>query len=197
MVESRTAVDGTDRRAQLLERLADAIAEGGIEGVSIRDLAARAEVSVGTVQYHFATKTELLLSAWHHVRAQAAERFRQSGAPELAPAEQLFELTELLLSPAPDDRLTRVWLALVARATHDPEIAALHRAQWRDTEELLAGVLARVDPARTAESADAAAELLALLDGLTIATVTEPARMPAGRARRIARSWIHSWTATP
>ncbi|MGW4843269.1 TetR family transcriptional regulator C-terminal domain-containing protein [Nocardia brasiliensis] len=194
MVESRTAVDGTDRRSQLLDRLADAIAEGGIEGVSIRDLAARANVSIGTVQYHFSTKTELLLSAWHHVRAQAAERFRQSGVADLAPADQLLGLTELLLSPTPDDRLTRVWLALVARATHDREIAALHRTQWRETEELLATVLARVNPARAAESADAAAELLALLDGLAIATVTEPTRISPERARRIARTWTRAWT---
>ncbi|SUB47835.1 TetR family transcriptional regulator C-terminal domain-containing protein [Nocardia brasiliensis] len=107
-------------------------------------------------------ETELLLSAWHHVRAQAAERFRQSGVADLAPADQLLGLTELLLSPTPDDRLTRVWLALVARA---------------------------------AESPAAAAELLALLDGLAIATITEPTRISPERARRIARTWTHTWTA--
>ncbi|MVU76980.1 TetR family transcriptional regulator [Nocardia sp. ET3-3] len=189
----RRPAETTDRRGQLLERLADAIAETGIEGVSIRDLAARAGVSIGTVQYHFPTKTELLLAAWHHVRAQAAERFLRSGVAEFPPRDQLLSLTELLLPPTPDDRLTRVWLALVARAAHDQQIAALHREQWRETEDLLTRVLTRSAPAREAESRDAATELLAMLDGLAIAVVTEPDRVSPEHARRLARNRVRQW----
>ncbi|WP_169815514.1 TetR/AcrR family transcriptional regulator [Nocardia inohanensis] len=191
MVDSRT--DSTDRRNQLLDRLADAIAEGGIEGVSIRDLAQRAGVSIGTVQYYFSTKTDLLTAAWYHVRDQAVERFRQSGIGELEPGEQLLGVTELLLTPTPEHRLSRMWLALVARAAHDPGIAALHREQWADTAELLARLLAAANPVRAAESADAATELLGLLDGLSIAVLTEPDRVSPERGRRIARGWVRRW----
>ncbi|WP_428847168.1 TetR family transcriptional regulator C-terminal domain-containing protein [Nocardia arthritidis] len=48
-------------------------------------------------------------------------------------------------------------------------------------------------PGREAESRDAAAELLALLDGLAIAVLTEPARVAPERARRIARGWVRAW----
>lgn len=190
---TRRTGETTDRRAELLERLADAIAENGIEGVSIRDLATRAGVSIGTVQYHFSTKTELLVAAWHHVRSQASQRFLRSGVLEFPPQDQLLSLTELLLPPTPDDRLTRVWLALVARAAHDPLIADLHREQWRETSELLARVLARAAPARADESGDAATELLALLDGLAIAVITEPDRISPEHARRLARNRVRQW----
>ncbi|MEV6070473.1 TetR/AcrR family transcriptional regulator [Nocardia sp. NPDC052001] len=184
-----------DRRGDLLERLADAIAENGMEGVSIRDVATRAGVSIGTVQYYFATKSDLLQSVWLYVREHAARRFTASGIADMAPADQLRKLTELLLTPAHDHRLSRVWFALAARAAHDPQIAALHREQWQGTEELLNRVLARANPERESESADAAAALLALLDGLSISVITEPERMPPDRAARIGNAWVNSWLA--
>ncbi|MEV6768468.1 TetR/AcrR family transcriptional regulator [Nocardia sp. NPDC051030] len=193
MAASKTVSDGTDRRHQLMERLADAIAENGIEGVSIRDLAARAGVSIGTVQYYFSTKTDLLIAAWYHVRDQAIARFHQSGIDELPPGELLLGFTELLVTPTPEHRLSRMWLALVARAAHDPRIAELHREQWQDTEDTLARVLTNANPARTDESRDAATELLGLLDGLSIAVVTEPDRVSPERARRLARAWVRRW----
>lgn len=182
-----------DRRGQLLDRLADVIAENGIEGVSIRTLAARAEVSIGTVQYYFSTKTDLLHRVWEYVRDEAARRFDAATVAQLPPAQRLSRLVDLLIAPDSEDRLARVWFALVARAAHDPEIAALHRAQWQHTEELIARALVAVHPDRSAESADAAAELLALLDGLTLAVLTEPDRMPPARARRIGRDWTDRW----
>lgn len=190
--------EGTpDRRRQLLDRLADVIAEDGIEGVSIRTLATRAGVSIGTVQYYFSTKDDLLHRVWEYVRDEAARGFDAEGVARLSPAERLARLVELLIPPDGSDRLARVWLALVARAAHDPGIAALHRDQWRRTEELIARALAAVNPARAAESAEAAAELLGLLDGLTLAVLTEPDRMPPERARRIAGSWTDGWAGRP
>ncbi|MFI1916985.1 TetR/AcrR family transcriptional regulator [Nocardia sp. NPDC020380] len=193
MAASRATPDKAERRTQLLESLADAIAETGLEGVSIRDLATRAGVSIGTVQYYFSTKTELLLGAWHHVAAQAEQRYRQSGIADLSAREQLLSFTELLISPTPEHRLSHVWLALVSRAAHDPEIADLHRSQWQGTADMLGRMLTAANPAREPESADAATELLALLDGLSISVLTEPTRVSPERARRIARTWVRSW----
>ncbi|WP_157185665.1 TetR/AcrR family transcriptional regulator, partial [Nocardia transvalensis] len=93
-----STADATDRRRQLLDRLAEVIAEDGIEGVSIRTLASRAHVSIGTVQYYFSTKNDLLQRVWEHVRDEAARRFLDSGIADLPPAEQLQRLVDLLLA---------------------------------------------------------------------------------------------------
>ncbi|MBF6330598.1 TetR/AcrR family transcriptional regulator [Nocardia transvalensis] len=190
-----SGVQAADRRRELLDRLADVIAEDGLEGVSIRTLAARADVSIGTVQYYFSTKNDLLQRVWEYVRDETADRFWGSGVAELAPAQRLERLTELLIPPDSEDRLTRVWLALVARAAHDPEIAALHRVQWQHMENLLAEALASANPKRADEAPEAAAEFLGLLDGFAIAVVTEPTRMPPARATRISRRWTTAWLA--
>ncbi|NKY48756.1 TetR/AcrR family transcriptional regulator [Nocardia vermiculata] len=194
--EQTAAAAAADRRHQLLDRLADVIAESGIEGVSIRTLATRAEVSIGTVQYYFSTKDELLHRVWEYVRDEATQRFDAGAVATLPPRERLARLVELLVAPTSDDRLARVWLALVARAAHDDDIAALHRGQWQRTENLIARALVSANPARSGESGDAAAELLALADGLTLAVLTEPERMPPGRALRIARQWTERWVDT-
>ncbi|MEU6559031.1 TetR/AcrR family transcriptional regulator [Nocardia nova] len=194
MSADRGAADtGVDRRRQLLDRLADVIAEEGIEGVSIRTLAGRAGVSIGTVQYYFATKSDLLQRVWEFVRDEVERRSDPESLARMPPRQVLSRLVELLVAPSADDRLARVWLALAARSAHDDEIAQLHRRQWEHMEGLIAEVLAAVDPARADESADAAAELLGLCDGLTISVLTEPERMPPARARRIAYAWTDRW----
>ncbi len=185
----------SDRRRQLLDRLADVIAEDGIEGVSIRTLAGRAGVSIGTVQYYFATKSELLQRVWEYVSDEVERRFDPGAMARMPRRQLLSRLVDLLVAPGPDDRLARVWLALAARAAHDEEIARLHRRQWRHMEGLIARVLVAANPARVNESDDAAAELLGLCDGLTISVLTEPDRMPTARARRIAHAWTDRWSA--
>ena len=190
-----TDAGSPDRRRQLLDRLADVIAEDGIEGVSIRTLAGRAGVSIGTVQYYFATKSDLLQRVWEYVSDEVERRFDPESMARMPPRQLLSRLVDLLVAPGPDDRLARVWLALAARAAHDEDIARLHRGQWQRMEGLIARVLTSSNSARADESADAAAELLALFDGLTISVLTEPDRMPPARARRIAHTWTDRWTA--
>ncbi|MFI1829837.1 TetR/AcrR family transcriptional regulator, partial [Streptomyces sp. NPDC020412] len=54
-------------------RLAD---ERGLEGVTLRDVAARAQVSMGAVQRCFSTKDEMLAFTLDHVGERIGERVR-------------------------------------------------------------------------------------------------------------------------
>ena len=65
-------VDHDERRARLTEVLLAVVSEVGLEGASIRAVAARAGVSIGTVQHYFATKDEMLLYAYRHVGRTSA-----------------------------------------------------------------------------------------------------------------------------
>jgi len=62
---------------------------------------------------------------------------------------------------------------------------------WGQVAESLTGLIwaARTDRGQ-GWAADRAAELLALLDGLAIAVLVEPERMPADRARRLAAAAV-------
>ncbi|MBE7190990.1 MAG: TetR/AcrR family transcriptional regulator [Gordonia polyisoprenivorans] len=59
-----------DPRAEVLARVWELIADGGVAAFSMRDAAAAAGVSVGTVTYHFATREHLVDEAF----AALAER---------------------------------------------------------------------------------------------------------------------------
>ena len=67
-------VDHDERRARLTEVLLEVVAESGLEGASIRTIAARAGVSIGTVQHYFKTKDEMLQHAYRRVGADLGAR---------------------------------------------------------------------------------------------------------------------------
>ena len=79
-----------------------------------------------------------------------------------------------------------IWLQRLARAAVDPSVAAAHTKDWQDVEDLLTSLLAicRSDQPEGWHRERAGA-LLALLDGLAAATLTEPRRMPAERAEQL------------
>lgn len=122
-------VDHDERRAHLTEVLLAVVSEVGLEGASIRAVAARAGVSIGTVQHYFPTKDAMLLHAYRQVGedlgARAEERAHAAGSVKGAIREVMLELLPL------DERrmaAIRIGLAFAARAVHTPPLAAeLHR----------------------------------------------------------------------
>ncbi len=67
------AAETAARKRRLLDAATALAAEGGYEAVQMRDVAARAEVALGTLYRHYASKDQLLLAAL----AQQAGTFRE------------------------------------------------------------------------------------------------------------------------
>jgi AcrR family transcriptional regulator len=151
------------------EQLADAVIRlvvaGGLEAVSVRNVAREAGVSVGAVQYHFATKDDLLLAAYERaidrVALKALEIAEQASEP-LAYVRGL--LQELLPLDARRDAELRVALAFSARSVHSPRLAALYAQAYAALVDAVAGALAEANPALDARGEATAA--VALADGL-------------------------------
>ena len=61
-------------RDDLTDALIRVVVAAGLDAVSIRTVAREAGVSIGTVQYHFATKDDLLLAAYQRAIDQVALR---------------------------------------------------------------------------------------------------------------------------
>jgi hypothetical protein len=80
----------------------------------------------------------------------------------------------------------------VAAAAVDPSVAEAHTLAWQHLEDLLATLLARhhgrTDPA--ASDRDVAALLLAGLDGLAVAAVSEAYRLPPTRVQQLAERLV-------
>lgn len=170
-------------RERLVAAAAGLVTSGGLEALSVRAVAAACRVSIGAVQHHFPTKSALLMALLDavadDVRA-AVPGPAEDSAPEEARA-RLVALAELLGGAVDGaEGPIKVWIAFVARAVSDEEVALRHRVLWSDVEAALARLLRA---AGASEGDDRAAVLLAALDGLAIARALEPDRMPPERCR--------------
>ncbi|MEU3600076.1 TetR/AcrR family transcriptional regulator [Streptomyces sp. NPDC006798] len=167
-------VDTEARRRRIADAVRALADEHGLEGVTLRDVAARAGVSMGAVQRCFRTKDEMLRFALTEVGERIGTRVRAGAGIPSAPGSLTGlarAVTEVALVDPADSADARVWLSFVAQAAVTDSLAAVLRADYAELEELFVRLLLRAagpDGDREAEAVREARALLALADGLTM-----------------------------
>jgi AcrR family transcriptional regulator len=164
-------VDHVSRRRLIAEAVCRLADERGLEGVTLRDVADRAQVSMGAVQRCFRTKEEMLVFALGHISERISERVQarlimspaQSAGTALGHAA-----TEISLLREEHRAEARVWLAFVAQAVVSEALARTLKANYAALQEAFTRLISEaaegaepLDPLREARA------LLALADGLT------------------------------
>jgi AcrR family transcriptional regulator len=167
-------VDHVGRRHLIAEAVCHLADERGLEGVTLRDVAARAQVSMGAVQRCFRTKEEMLVFALGHIGERIGERVhaRLVRSPAQSASTALgHAATEIALLREEHRAEARVWLAFVAQAAVSKTLATTLRANYAALQEAFTCLIVEVDEsAGRAVSLDPQREartLLALADGLT------------------------------
>ncbi|MER5716375.1 TetR/AcrR family transcriptional regulator [Streptomyces sp. NPDC002132] len=175
-------VDYESRRRRIAEAVCLLVDEHGPEGVTMRDVATRAEVSLGAVQRCFRNKEEMLLFAVDHVGERITDRVRArlSSSPAQSAASALgHAVTEIALLRREHRAEARVWLAFVAQAAVSEPLAAKLRTSYGALHDLLCRLVTEALGAEAGESGSAGGDaapldprrearvLLALADGLT------------------------------
>ena len=180
-------VDHAARRTEIAHALWRVIARDGLEGASVRVVAAEAGWSLGAVRHYFATQDELVEFATDlmidGVRERLLAHFDME--PGMPRAQALLE--ELL--PLDERRVgeVNVWLALLGRARREPRLAQLRLDAWEAERYLcriaVSDVLGRPTPGPNAlleeDLESVAAQLHTVIDGLTIHGVTVPEKAGA------------------
>jgi len=163
------------RQAEIVRAALASFAEHGYERASLRDIAARANVTHAALLRHFASKDDLLLAALAQRDAddeQLAHRIMESKVP----AERV--LSSVLADEFAHPERQRNWLAITVAATkpdhpaHDFFIARRERMR----SHLSSGHLGT---ARDGEEITADAKvtmMLAMMDGLRIQALLDPSR---------------------
>lgn len=164
---------------QLTDALMRLVVEGGLEAVSVRTVAKEAGVSVGAVQYHFATKDDLLIAAYSRVIDQVALRIRAISATSALDYAGLL-LRELLPLDQRRDSELRVAMAFSARSIHSPRLAALYTHGYGALVDVVAGALAQANPELDARKE--ATQAVAMADGLAWQMQCAPTRLDAAAA---------------
>ena len=190
MVRKGAGLSGNVDR--ILDAMLELISTRGPEALSIRNVAAAAGVSVGAVQHHFSTKDKLLQAAMNAVEQRFMVRIRELIRDDASPESRLRSFCIEIAGLGSDDTTeVVVWTVFAARAAVDDGIRALHVAAWGRTELFLRGLieaaLSDVSDAETeATTADSAAFLLAVLDGIAVSRAAErSARISQERGIRI------------
>jgi DNA-binding transcriptional regulator YbjK len=163
-----------DRKVRILDAALDVLVERGMAGMTHRHVAARADVPLGSVTYHFASLTELQVQAFaRFVELQTAvfeTLFEDVGTRE----EFVEVLADLVHASPARQRNAVLGFELHLAALRNPELRALTEAWTRSSQ----GVLARFT------RADDAAPLDDLLEGMIMHALlaTEPRSRESIRA---------------
>jgi AcrR family transcriptional regulator len=186
-------------RERILQAACELIAERGIGGARIAQIAKAAGVSTALVHYHFRTREVLLAETLDYAFDLAsAVRLRPPGengdgdAGADSAAKRLADVVEQSLpTTGPARREWQLWAELWLGAARDPSlrpIAAQMYARYRTwiaaaiAEGVAAGEFADVDPVQTADLA------MAVIDGIGLRVLLGDPSMPLEQAReRIGR----------
>lgn len=156
---------GEIRRQQLLERLADHLLANGLQGASLRPLAAAVGTSDRMLLHYFTDKEQLLSEVLALVSQRLLYLLQQTNLAPL-PLQQLLPLLSGMLRDPLVSPYMRLWLELVALAAHAQEpfrsVAQQICITFRDWIATLLSV--EDEQQRSA----AAALTLALIEGLAM-----------------------------
>jgi AcrR family transcriptional regulator len=86
------AAETAARKQRLLSAATTLAAEGGYDAVQMRDVAARAEVALGTLYRHYSSKDQLLLALLAHQASTLRERLDQRPPRGDAPADRVADV---------------------------------------------------------------------------------------------------------
>ncbi|WP_371176525.1 TetR/AcrR family transcriptional regulator [Bacillus atrophaeus] len=187
-------IDHEKRRKQIAEAAWRVILERGMEGATVRNIADKAELSLGALRHYFSTQDELLVYAMKLVKEKAAARINEIALQDLPPKEKILNI---LLEIVPTDDETRaemeVWFAFtsyfrhketVYDAQHDGIFIAMRKLiDYLDQFHLLQNHL---DKEIETE------KLYALIDGLALHAMLEPERVNKKRIERVLIQHLHS-----
>lgn len=128
------------RRQRLIDAAMVLGAEGGYEAVQMRDVAARADVAMGTLYRYFASKDHLLAATLVHWIDQLRDRVTSVPALGSTAPERVGDvLDRALRAMARRPRLAAALTASMASA--DPAAAACQRRAAELVEEIIAGAV--------------------------------------------------------
>ena len=113
-----------ERRELILSAAAACVAEEGIEGATLKKVAARAKVSTGMIAYYFKDKNHLMIETFRNRAGGFRKRLAEQAGyePDLQRLRKVFELS----FQQGDTTVWPFWLQFSAQASREPELMPQH-----------------------------------------------------------------------
>lgn len=194
-------VDHDQRRHEIAAAMWRVLYRDGIEGVNIRSVAAEAGLSKATLAHYFDGQNDLLLFAMAESISKVATQLRSQGLEHAELPKFVAAACQIVPTTATRREQSEIWLALVSRAQADPKLRAslseVNTVVAEGISELLhmmqsAGLVSpkRDLPAETTR-------LHALVDGLTLHTLTDPVAVSPAAIKSVIRLQLTELAAAP
>ncbi|TDW29615.1 TetR/AcrR family transcriptional regulator [Cryobacterium psychrophilum] len=172
-------VNHDQRRTALVEATWRIIARLGIEGTTMRQIAAEAGFANGALKPYFPTKDDLLSFAFGHVFGQTSQRMLDVTADRTGLARLRAYCHEIL--PLDDTRISeaRIVIPFWQRALTDPAKANLHNMAMQEWRQALQACLTQAREAgeihTTLVDDDIVGHLMTVVLGAQITALLTPA----------------------
>lgn len=165
-----------DRKDRIIDAAIDVIAAHGVAGATHRLIAAKADVPLGSLTYHFHSLEDLREQAFRRHAHWMSLAFATHFRPVQTTAELVDAITDLLHGDAV--AVARDWIVvheLYVAALRDPALRVITETWQRSSQE----ALERIVPPSTARRLDA------LIEGLALQAMLAPAPMQRGEIHAI------------
>jgi TetR/AcrR family transcriptional repressor of bet genes len=184
-----------DRRRHLGEAVLRCILKNGSAGISVRQVAAEAGVSLGLIRYHFGEFDDLIAYAFDlttdtffHAIGAAIDR------AEPNPRARLDAFIETSFSPLLLDRdVLGVWVVFWGLILHSRRIGSAQTREYSLYIAMVEGLLSELVAAEGFPIRDlrlASVAFTALMDGLWLAWCLNPAAFRPAEGVSLCRMWI-------
>ena len=164
----RTRKSPTERSAEILAAATELARDQGLSALTLRAVAERAGVASGLIAHYQPSVDDLIARVYSDLVATEIREVEELIAEHDRPAERMAALIETLLDGTRED-LTVVWVEAWALGRRNPALAAAVRIQMDAWHRLVGAVIDAghaTGDFTTANSSDAAWQLLGMIDGL-------------------------------
>ncbi|MDL5154539.1 TetR/AcrR family transcriptional regulator [Actinomycetospora termitidis] len=194
-------VDPVRRRAAVYDAVFAVVVEDGLQAVSLRRVAERAGLAIGSVRHYFDSAEAMLTAAAEEVMARIAGRI-EARRDELDDASDRRRVTEEMfaeLLPLDDVRAreTAVWLEFALAARTVPAFGPVAEQLHRGVRDLAVIVLRAGGVVPEGDLEVEAERLAALVDGLGLGGTLRPSALPPDLARAVLRRHLDELATGP
>lgn len=206
-------IDHEQRKDAIANALFDVLREGGLEAVTLSNVATRAGLAVGSVRHFLGARDQMVAFAFdtmaerirHRVGARAEIVLASLDKADVHTDDRLMATAEILCEFLPLDtaRLGEaiVWIEFERAARTSEYLAATSQRAAAETVELVETILTtaaqRGSLAPDIDLPTETARLTALIDGLTLRSALHPDLLDPDRAREAVISHLRQLSGQP